>query len=118
MRPTRVDMGEVPKFITDYVAWGAGPRASQFLILAAKARAVLSGRYYVSTDDVRSVIHPVLRHRIITNFNAEADGVRGDDIIDMLIDSVEADPSGSLDGAMAKRVFATDQAGAATGPRD
>ena len=118
VRSTRVDMGEVPKFITDYVAWGAGPRASQFLILAAKARAVLSGRYYVSTDDVRSVIHPVLRHRIITNFNAEADGVRGDDIIDMLIDSVEADPSGSLDGAMAKRVFATDQAGAAKGPSD
>src|SRR5262249_6344762 len=58
----------LPEFVNDYVTWGAGPRATQFLILAAKARAVLHGRYYVSCEDVRSVALPVLRHRIITNF--------------------------------------------------
>src|SRR5262249_1320079 len=60
---------DVPDFVRDYVTWGAGPRATQFLILAAKARAVLHGRYYVSCEDVRAVAPPVLRHRIITNFN-------------------------------------------------
>ena len=63
---------------------GAGPRASQYLVLAAKARAVLFGRYYVSTDDIRAVAGPVLRHRIITNFNAEAEGLRPDDIVQRL----------------------------------
>jgi MoxR-like ATPase len=70
------------------VSWGAGPRASQYLILGGKARAVLDGRYYVSCDDVRSVAHPVLRHRIITNFNAEAEGVKPDNLVDRLIDAV------------------------------
>ena len=84
---------EVPDFIRDYVTWGAGPRATQFLILAAKARAVLHGRYYVSCEDVRAVAPPVLRHRIITNFNAEAEGIKPDDIVRKLIDLVPRDPS-------------------------
>lgn len=84
---------EVPDFIRDYVTWGAGPRASQFLILAAKARAVLHGRYYVSCEDVRAVAAPVLRHRIITNFNAEAEGVKPDDIVRRLIDRIPRDPN-------------------------
>jgi MoxR-like ATPase len=84
---------EVPDFIRDYVTWGAGPRASQFLILAAKARAVLHGRYYVSCEDVRSVAPAVLRHRIITNFNAEAEGIKPDDIVRKLIDIVPRDPN-------------------------
>ncbi|UCC32634.1 MAG: MoxR family ATPase [Phycisphaerales bacterium] len=108
-RSTRVDKGEVPKFIKEYVAWGAGPRASQNLVLAGKARAVLQGRYYVSTDDIRAVAHPVLRHRVLTNFNAEADGVRSDDIIDWLIEALPADPPASMDAAMAGRVFAADR---------
>jgi len=70
------------------VTWGAGPRASQYLVLAAKARAVLRGRFHVSCDDVRAVAAPVLRHRIITNFNAEADGIKPDDIVRRLIDSL------------------------------
>jgi MoxR-like ATPase len=78
----------VPDFIRDYVTWGAGPRASQYLVLAAKARAVLRGRFHVSCDDVRAVAAPVLRHRIITNFNAEADGIKPDDIVRRLIDSL------------------------------
>jgi MoxR-like ATPase len=84
---------DVPDFIRDYVTWGAGPRASQFLILAAKARAVLHGRYYVSCEDVRSVAPAVLRHRIITNFNAEAEGIRPDEIIRRLTDLIPRDPN-------------------------
>ena len=74
------------------MSWGAGPRASQYLVLAAKARAVLHGRYYVSTDDIRAVAGPVLRHRIVTNFNAEAEGLKPDDIVKRLI---KASPSTS-----------------------
>jgi MoxR-like ATPase len=100
-RQTRREKGEVPDFIRDYVSWGAGPRASQYLVLAAKARAVLFGRYYVSTDDIRTVAGPVLRHRIITNFNAEAEGLKSDDIVKRLIkvtpvDEHEAEQSGKL----------------------
>ena len=92
-RLTRREKGPVPDFIRDYVSWGAGPRASQYLVLGAKARAVLHGRYHASIDDVRAVAHPVLRHRIITNFNAEADGLKPDDLIDRLIDTVSSDES-------------------------
>jgi MoxR-like ATPase len=87
-RMTRKEKSAVPDFIKDYVTWGAGPRASQYLILAAKARAVLNGRPYVSCEDVRAVAPPVLRHRILTNFNAEADGVKPEDIVRRLIDVV------------------------------
>ena len=66
---------------------GRRSRASQYLVLGAKARAVLHGRYYASCEDVRAVAHPVLRHRIMTNFNAEADGVKSDDIVKRLIES-------------------------------
>jgi MoxR-like ATPase len=84
---------DVPDFVRDYVTWGAGPRATQFLILAAKARAVLHGRYYVSCEDVRVVAPPVLRHRIITNFNAEAEGIKPDDIVRRLIEIIPRDPA-------------------------
>jgi MoxR-like ATPase len=87
-RATRKDNGKVPDFIRDYVTWGAGPRASQFLVLAAKARSILKGRFHVSCEDVRAVALPVLRHRIITNFNAEADGIRSDEIVRRLIDVI------------------------------
>jgi MoxR-like ATPase len=91
-RLTRRDKGDVPDFIREYVTWGAGPRATQFLILAAKARAVLHGRYYVACEDVRAVAPAVLRHRIITNFNAEAEGIKPDDIIKRLTDMIPRDP--------------------------
>jgi MoxR-like ATPase len=87
--------GDVPDFIREYVTWGAGPRATQFLILAAKARAVLHGRYYVSCEDVREVAAPVLRHRIITNFNAEAEGIKPDDIVKRLSALIPRDPNES-----------------------
>ena len=76
----------MPDFVNDYVGWGAGPRASQYLILAGKARALLKGRYHVSTEDIRQVALPVLRHRIVTNFNAEAEGIKSDTIVKKLIE--------------------------------
>lgn len=85
---TRPKSKEAPESIRRYVAWGAGPRASQYLILGAKARAALDGRYAPNMEDVRNVAHPVLRHRIITNFAAEADGIRSDDIVDDLLKSL------------------------------
>ena len=108
-RATRVDKGEVPDFIKDYIAWGAGPRASQHMVLAGKARAILKGRYYVSRDDIARVAHPVLRHRVLMNFNAEADGVSSDDIVDRLLEAVPgsgAPDSASMDPTLAARAFA------------
>ena len=87
-RLTRREKGRRPDFINEYVSWGAGPRASQYLVLGAKARAVLHGRYHAKCEDVRAVVAPVLRHRIVTNFNAEAEGIKPDDIIRRLIDVV------------------------------
>jgi MoxR-like ATPase len=87
-RRTRVGRGDVPEIVRDYVSWGAGPRASQYLVLAAKARAVLRGRYFVSGEDIRAVAAPVLRHRIVTNFNAEAEGIKPDDIVRHLVESI------------------------------
>ena len=92
-RLTRKDKGEVPDFIRTYVTWGAGPRATQYLVLGAKARAVLHGRYYVACEDIRAVAAPVLRHRIITNFNAEAEGIKPDDLVRRLADMIPRDPN-------------------------
>jgi MoxR-like ATPase len=82
---TRPNLNGSPDFIKRWISWGAGPRASQYLILGAKARAVLDGRYTPTIDDVRAVALPVLRHRLVTNFNAEADGVSTVDIIEKLL---------------------------------
>jgi len=78
---TRPNNPDAPEVIRKYVAWGAGPRASQYLILGAKAKAALDGRYSPNFEDVKFMCHPVLRHRIITNFAAEADGIKSGDII-------------------------------------
>ncbi|HVV87467.1 MAG TPA: MoxR family ATPase [Kofleriaceae bacterium] len=75
----------VPPFIQEYVQWGAGPRASQFLILAGKARAILDGRFAVSIDDVAALARPTLQHRLILNYRAEAEGVRPGDLVDRLL---------------------------------
>ena len=87
-RATRPNSSEAPDFIKDYVNWGAGPRASQYLILGAKARAALFGRNYATTEDVMQVAAPVLRHRIITNFSAEAEGVDADKIVKRLLEHI------------------------------
>ena len=85
---TRPKDEHAPKFIKDWLTWGAGPRASQYLILGAKTRAILAGRYTPDVDDVRSMAVPVLRHRIIPNFNAEADGVSAVSIVEKLLANV------------------------------
>ena len=100
-RLTRPAEQGAPDFIREYVNWGAGPRASQYLVLGAKARAVLHGRFYADSEDVRAVAYPVLRHRVMTNFNAEAEGVKPDEIIRRLIETAAVkqdsqDPSGKL----------------------
>jgi MoxR-like ATPase len=87
-RPAGADADAVPAFIRDWVRWGAGPRAGQALLLAGKARAVLQGRAAVSLDDVRAVAPPVLRHRLLVNFQAEAEGVDPEAIVTRLLDSV------------------------------
>jgi MoxR-like ATPase len=78
-----------PQFIKDWLSWGAGPRASQYLILGAKTRAILSGRHTPDISDVRYMARPVLRHRLLPNFNAEADGVLTIDIVDRLVKETE-----------------------------
>jgi MoxR-like ATPase len=110
-RMTRVTKPEAPEFVKQWVSWGAGPRASQFLILGGKARALLNGRFYVSTEDIRAVAHPVLRHRIITNFQAEAEGISSDKIVDMLLDAVPAHEAGSLTGGGNVEVLRSTEAG-------
>jgi MoxR-like ATPase len=85
-RSTRPQEDGAPDFIKEWVTWGAGPRASQYLILGAKARAALYGRFAATCDDVAAVAHPVLRHRIITNFKAEAENVTADRIVDRLLE--------------------------------
>ncbi len=89
-RLTRRGQSDCPKFVDDFVSWGAGPRASQYLILAGKARALLKGRHHVSVEDIRAVALPVLRHRIVTNFNAEAEGVKSETIVQRLLEQVPA----------------------------
>lgn len=85
VRKTRPGIAGAEKYINDWINWGAGPRASQYLILGAKTRAILDGRPTPDIDDVRSIAKPVLRHRLVTTFNAEADGISANHIIDKLI---------------------------------
>jgi MoxR-like ATPase len=86
---TRPGNGLSPKYIKDWITWGAGPRASQYLILAAKTRAVIQGRFTPNIDDVRFAMLPVLRHRIITNFSAEAEGISPVDVINKIFEETK-----------------------------
>jgi MoxR-like ATPase len=88
LRSTRPKEAEALPFIKDWVEWGAGPRASQHLILAAKARAILKGRYVASVEDVRAVAPSILRHRTLINFKAQAEGITSLQIIDRLLNEV------------------------------
>jgi len=87
-RMTRPGEPEAPQFVRDWLTWGAGPRAGLYMIWGAKARAALYGRNYVSADDIAAVAHPVLRHRLITNFVAQADGIDTDTITTSLLEMV------------------------------
>ncbi len=88
VRNSRPKEPDAPEFIRNWIAWGAGPRASQFLILGGKARAILNGRYAATCEDVRALAHPVLKHRLIVNFRAEAEGIDSTRIIEMLLEAV------------------------------
>jgi MoxR-like ATPase len=87
-RATRPADETAPDFVKNYLTWGAGPRAAQYLVLGAKSRALLHGRFNVSCEDVREVAKPVIRHRIFTNFNADAEGITSDKIVEMLVAAV------------------------------
>ena len=86
VRGTRPFSDDSPQFVKDYLTWGAGPRACQALLMGAKANALLEGRFHASIDDIRYVAFPVLRHRLVTSFSAESDGVTTDKIISDLCD--------------------------------
>jgi MoxR-like ATPase len=88
VRRTRPDAGSGPDFVREWLEVGAGPRAGQNLILGAKARSLMQGRFYATCDDVEELALPVLRHRLITNFNAETEGITADDIIRRLLKEV------------------------------
>lgn len=85
VRFTRPDEPGAPAFVKDLIAWGAGPRACQNLVLAGKVRAVLRGRFHVTIDDVEALARPIMRHRIVPTFNAEADGISVDEIITRIL---------------------------------
>jgi len=85
VRQTRVSEPGAPKFVRDWLSWGAGPRAVQYLILGAKARALLYGRSHVQTEDIQALAYPVLRHRILTNFTAASEGVTTDAVVERLL---------------------------------
>jgi MoxR-like ATPase len=84
---TRPKSKEAPEFVNNWIRWGAGPRASQYLILGAKTRAILEGRHTPDINDVKSIAGPVLRHRIVTSFNAEAEGITALQIVEKLLEN-------------------------------
>jgi MoxR-like ATPase len=89
VRHTRPKEPGVPDFVAKNVSWGAGPRASQYLVLAAKARAILSGRFVATVEDVRALARPVLRHRVLPNFTAESEGITSVKLVDQLVATVK-----------------------------
>lgn len=105
VRATRVHEGEGPEFVKDWISWGAGPRGMQYLLLGGKARAMLNGRFFVTTDDIKAVAHPVLRHRVITNFNAESAGVTSDKVVDRLLEEVPGRNQGDEVAPQLARAF-------------
>ena len=94
VRTSRPKAADAPELIRKYVAFGASVRAAQFLILGAKAKALTEGRYHVGFEDIRALAHPVLRHRVLTNFRAESEGVTSDSLIDELLKTVPLPRSG------------------------
>ncbi|HEX9728920.1 MAG TPA: MoxR family ATPase [Gemmatimonadales bacterium] len=94
VRTSRPNANGAPAFVNQWLSYGASVRAAQYLILGAKARAILQGRYHVTFDDVRVLAHPVLRHRILKNFHAESERITSDQLIDQLLDAVPVPASG------------------------
>ncbi len=106
VRQTRIGEEGVPQFIRDWLSWGAGPRAVQYLILGAKARALLHGRTHVQTEDIQELAKPVLRHRILTNFTAASEGVTTDTVIDRIVRETPSREGELTRDARFKKMFA------------
>src|SRR5439155_11877865 len=106
-RQTRVGEPGVPKFIRDWLSWGAGPRAVQYLILGGKARALLHGRTYVQCEDIQSLAAPVLRHRILTNFTAASEGIAPDSVVTKLIQETPSREGELTRDERFKKIFAS-----------
>ena len=91
MRLSRPRSEGTPEWVNKWVTWGAGPRAVQYLIRGAKARAVLNGSYLVRMEDIEAVAQPVLTHRILTNFQAQSEGITSEQIIERLLETIRGD---------------------------
>ena len=107
VRQTRIGEVGVPDFVQEQVAWGAGPRAVQFMIVGAKARALLHGRTHVSTDDIQALAKPVLRHRVVMNFAAESEGITQDDVVNHLIEITPTREDELTNDARFQKIFAS-----------
>ncbi len=107
VRQTRVGEPGIPDFVTESVAWGAGPRAVQFLILGGKTRALMRGRSHVTTGDIEALAKPVLRHRLAINFAAQSDGISSDCVVDQLIESTPTQENELLNDARFQKIFAS-----------
>jgi MoxR-like ATPase len=107
VRQTRVREEGAPDFVREQLAWGAGPRAVQFLILGAKARALVQGRSHVSIDDIQTLAKPVLRHRLVVNFAAESEGVTTDELVDQLLDATPTHEDELTHDQRFQKIFAT-----------
>ena len=107
VRQTRVGEPGAPEFINQWLAWGAGPRAVQYLLLGAKTRALLSGRTHVATEDLQALAAPVLRHRIVPNFTAESEGITADKVIERLIAETPSKEGELTQDPRLARIFAT-----------
>jgi MoxR-like ATPase len=107
VRQTRVSEAGAPKFVQDWLSWGAGPRAVQFLILGAKARALLHGRAHVQCEDIQALAYPVLRHRILTNFTAASEGITTDTVIEKLLEETPSREGELTRDERFKKIFAS-----------
>lgn len=106
VRQTRVTEPGIPEFVNEWLSWGAGPRAVQFLLLGGKARALLSGRNHVSTADIAALAAPVLRHRVVTNFSAESEGVTADRVIERLVQETPSKEGELTSDPRLQKIFA------------
>ncbi|MFN4260333.1 MAG: AAA family ATPase [Gemmataceae bacterium] len=107
VRQTRIGEPGTPPFVRDWLSWGAGPRAVQYLILGAKARALLYGRSHVQCEDIQALAHPVLRHRILTNFTAASEGITSDVVIDKLLKETPSREGELTRDERFKKIFAS-----------
>lgn len=106
VRQTRVSEPGAPDFVNEWLSWGAGPRAVQNLLLGGKARALLNGRSHVSTEDIDALAQPVLRHRIVTNFSAESEGVTPDRVIQRLVEETPSKEGELTSDPRLQKIFA------------